>query len=143
MYVFYYNTWISNLRTLSILLIMDRSWINLRDRASSEYFDGVANFIKIATNRLYEEGRTRCPCSNCVHVNWNRLDVVECHLYKYGMYPTYRRWTFNRDNVGISPFLRCNSMFLGAMFSNLSERREENVNLRKKKLELEILLMMR
>ena len=42
---------------------MDRSWINLRDQASSEYYDGVVNFIEIATNYLDEEGRTRCLCS--------------------------------------------------------------------------------
>ena len=64
---------------------MDRSWINLRDQACSEYSDGVANFCTIATNHLDEEGRIRCSCSNYVNVNWNRLDVVECHLYKYGM----------------------------------------------------------
>ena len=50
-YGFNSNTWISNLGTLSVVLIMDRSWINLKDRASSEYFDGVANFIKIAINQ--------------------------------------------------------------------------------------------
>ncbi|KAE8648074.1 hypothetical protein Csa_018866 [Cucumis sativus] len=41
-----------------------------------------------------------------------------------------RRWTFHGDTIGISPFLRSNSRFLGATFSNLSERREDNVNLR-------------
>ena len=60
---------------------MYQSWINLRDRASNEYSDGVANFIEIATKYLDEEGRTRCPCSNCLNNNWNILDVVECHLY--------------------------------------------------------------
>ena len=38
---------------------MYQSWINLRDRASSEYFDGVANFIKIATNQLDKDGKRR------------------------------------------------------------------------------------
>ena len=129
-YGFNSNTWISNLGTLSVVLIMDRSWINLKDRASSEYFDGVANFIEIATNHLDEEERTRCPCSNCLNVNWNRLDVIERHLYKYGMSPTYKRWIFHGDTVDLSPFLRSNSRFLGATFSNVSECREENVNLR-------------
>ncbi|XP_008460612.1 uncharacterized protein LOC103499390 [Cucumis melo] len=109
---------------------MDRSWINLKDQASSEYFDGVANFIEIATNHLDEEEITRCPCSNFLNVNWNRLDVIERHLYKYGMSPTYKRWIFHGDTVDLSPFLRSNSRFLGATFSNVSECREENVNLR-------------
>ena len=124
------NIWISNLGTLNVIILsMDRSWINLRDRASNEYSDGVVNFIKIATNFLDEEGRTRCPCSNCGNMNWNRLDVVERHLYKYAMSPTYRRWTFHGDTVDLSPFLRSNSRFLGARFSNSNECREENVNL--------------
>ena len=126
-YEFNSNTWISNLGTLSVVLIMDRSWINLKDRASSEYFDGVANFIEIATNHLDEEERTRCPCSNCLNVNWNRLDVIERHLYKYSMSPTYKRWIFHGDTVDLSPFLRSNSRFLGATFFNVSECREENV----------------
>ena len=120
-YDFDSNTWISYLGTLSVVLIMD--W------TSSEYSDSVVNFIKIAINHLDEEGRTRCSCSNWVHNNWNRLDVVERHLYKYGMSLTYRRWTFHGDIVDIFPFLRSNSRFLGAIFPNWSEYREENLNL--------------
>ncbi|TYJ99784.1 uncharacterized protein E5676_scaffold896G00240 [Cucumis melo var. makuwa] len=46
------------------------------------------------------------------------------------MSPTYKRWIFHGDAVDLSPFLRSNSRFLGATFSNVSECREENVNLR-------------
>ncbi|XP_050940539.1 uncharacterized protein LOC127149371 [Cucumis melo] len=108
---------------------MDRSLINLR--ASSEYFDGVANFIEITTNYLDEEGKTRYPCSNCVNINWNILDVIECHFYKYSMFSTCSRWIFHRDTVDLSPFFKSNSRFLGVTFSNLSKFREENANLRK------------
>ena len=110
---------ISNLGTLNVIILsMDGSWINLRDWASNEYYDGVANFIKTTTNFLDKEGRTRCPCSNCGNINWNRLDKVECHLYKYGMFSTYRRWTFHGDTIDLSPFLSSNSRFLGTRFSN-------------------------
>ncbi|TYK11309.1 uncharacterized protein E5676_scaffold1827G00180 [Cucumis melo var. makuwa] len=46
------------------------------------------------------------------------------------MSPTYKRWIFHGDAVDLSPFLRSNSRFLGATFSNVSECREEKVNLR-------------
>ncbi|KAA0036187.1 uncharacterized protein E6C27_scaffold69G00560 [Cucumis melo var. makuwa] len=46
------------------------------------------------------------------------------------MSPTYKRWIFHGDTVDLSPFLRSNSRFLGATFSNVSECRKENVNLR-------------
>ncbi|KAA0067295.1 Transposon, En/Spm-like protein [Cucumis melo var. makuwa] len=46
------------------------------------------------------------------------------------MSPTYKRWIFHGDAVDLSSFLRSNSRFLGATFSNVSECREENVNLR-------------
>ena len=38
---------------------MYQSWINLRDRASSEYSNDVANFIEIATNQLDKDGKRR------------------------------------------------------------------------------------
>lgn len=63
-------------------------------------------------------------------INWNKLDDIECHLYKYGMSPTYSRWIFHGDVVDLSPFLRSYSRFLGATFSDLVESREDNGNLR-------------
>ncbi|XP_074350605.1 uncharacterized protein LOC141689954 isoform X8 [Apium graveolens] len=45
---------------------MDRSWINVPNKLSPEYADGIDEFIKVASKQKNSTGMVLCPCCRCV-----------------------------------------------------------------------------
>ncbi|KAL4348063.1 hypothetical protein GQ457_17G010780 [Hibiscus cannabinus] len=75
---------------------MDKTWINLRSRASEEYIRGVTNFLNFAFERT-EDGKIWCPCVNCVNTyRVSRRDAFD-HLICDGFLKGYVRWIFHGE----------------------------------------------
>ena len=60
---------------------MTRDLIKLKNRFSSDYIDGVAQFIEVAKCRVNDVGKTRCPCKYRQSSMTQTLDGVERHLF--------------------------------------------------------------
>ena len=86
---------------------MDKSWINLRNHLSDEYFNGARAFIEIAKNYPNEEGLIWCPCRKCCNGLWQRIGVVEAHIIDIGFNPIYKTWRYHGkpDDVVMMPFV--------------------------------------
>ncbi|KAK8519121.1 hypothetical protein V6N12_012348 [Hibiscus sabdariffa] len=75
---------------------MDKTWINLRSRASEEYIRGVTNFLNFSFERT-EDGKIWCPCVNCVNTyRVSRRDAFD-HLICDGFLKGYVRWIFHGE----------------------------------------------
>ncbi|KAJ4710237.1 Transposon protein, putative, CACTA, En/Spm sub-class [Melia azedarach] len=77
---------------------MDRSWMQLQDRLSQEYVDGINSFMKVAKKCADATNCIRCPCIRCLNVLIYPLDVVDHHLYQFGISPTYCTWVYHGEN---------------------------------------------
>ncbi|XP_038978295.1 uncharacterized protein LOC120108694 [Phoenix dactylifera] len=77
---------------------MDKSWIN-KLRSSTEYLDGVQNFIKFAFEKSNMNGKILCPCQKCV--NGSALDpkIVEEHLVWNGFLKGYTEWVLHGEFI--------------------------------------------
>ena len=68
----------------------DKSWINLRDRLSDEYWNGAMEFVKKARNFVNDRGLVRCPCKKCVNVLHQPIEVMEAHIIDHRFDPFYK-----------------------------------------------------
>nr|CAD1820413.1 unnamed protein product [Ananas comosus var. bracteatus] len=75
---------------------MDKSWIN-KPRNSKAYLDGVANFIRFATEKSSNRGKIVCPCRKCSNCSSHTPEVVEEHLVWKGFSLGYTDWVFHGE----------------------------------------------
>ena len=68
---------------------IDKSWINLRNRLSDEYFNGARAFIEIAKNYPNEEGLIRCLYHKCYNGLWQWIWIVKAHIIDIGFNLVY------------------------------------------------------
>ena len=81
--------------------ILDRSWMNLR-RSSSEFMNGVTDFLDWAFERGCKGEQILCPCAACKNRYWHFRKVVEDHLFKKGFVVGYERWIFHGERISTS-----------------------------------------
>lgn len=75
---------------------MDRSWIG-KSRNSSEYLNGVAEFLKVAIANAGSNKVIRCPCKHCCNLALLSPKEVAEHLLFKGMMLSYTIWTFHGE----------------------------------------------
>ncbi|XP_004295827.1 PREDICTED: uncharacterized protein LOC101302054 [Fragaria vesca subsp. vesca] len=71
---------------------MDKSWIDLANRHSSIYYDGIDKFLTFAYNNRDLGSRIYCPCKKCENRYMYVRLVVRQHLQDYGFWKKYRKW---------------------------------------------------
>ena len=76
---------------------INKSWNNLRNRLSDQYFNGAPAFINIAKNYANEEGLVWCPCRKCVNGLWQHIGIVEAHIIDHGFHLLYKKWRHHRE----------------------------------------------
>ena len=69
--------------------MMDKNWMWLSNRLSKEFRDGVKSFIKIAEKNLDQDGKTRCPCQDCLNTRSFNVKTIASHLILKGFYKSY------------------------------------------------------
>ena len=70
---------------------------------TSEYLQGVENFLDIAFERVGREGLIVCPCKKCVYGRWCHRGMIKDHLICDGL-PAYGiKWQVYRmdDDIQI------------------------------------------
>ena len=73
-------------------MTIDKSWITLPNRSSPEFLIGLRNFIEIAKNHVDGEGKTCCPCRDCVNMYRKIVTTVYAHIHDCGFLQSYRIW---------------------------------------------------
>ncbi|KAF5459572.1 hypothetical protein F2P56_019511 [Juglans regia] len=77
---------------------MDKSWMNSKDRLrSTEYAEGVKEFLTQARNHAVGSDHIRCPCRICSNNIWLPISEVETHLFLTGINPNYTEWIFHGE----------------------------------------------
>ncbi|XP_074373620.1 uncharacterized protein LOC141713968 [Apium graveolens] len=76
---------------------MDRSWINIPDKLSTEYTNGIKDFISVAKQSLDAKGMVVCPCTRCVNKELQNLKMIKLHLLTNGFLSTYKRWYYHGE----------------------------------------------
>ncbi|XP_042946147.1 uncharacterized protein LOC122279527 [Carya illinoinensis] len=77
---------------------MDKSWMQLTDRLlSTQYAEGVQQFISQARNHAVGTNCARCPCRDCYNNIFLPIEEVETHLFINGINPNYHRWIFHGE----------------------------------------------
>ncbi|KAL4021061.1 hypothetical protein IC575_019850 [Cucumis melo] len=85
---------------------MNRDWIKLKHRFSSDYIHGVAQFMEVAKCHVNDVGKTRCPCKYCQNSMTQTLDGVERHLFTYGISSVYNKWVYHGEATNLARFER-------------------------------------
>ena len=77
----------------------DKEWMKLKNRSTSQYLQGVDEFLEFAFNvgfpneNIELERRTiRCPCNNCLNVHFKTRRDVRFDLLKNGILQSYTIW---------------------------------------------------
>lgn len=78
---------------------MDKSWMAIKDRWSSEYREGVESFLEFAMANLEQQDEIRCPCIDCLNSKSLRIQEVRIHLIRRGIDSTYKTWVHHGELV--------------------------------------------
>ncbi|XP_040994596.1 uncharacterized protein LOC121241037 [Juglans microcarpa x Juglans regia] len=72
---------------------MDKAWMHIEDRLySTEYDEGVRQFLAMVQAHASTADQIRCPCRRCRNRAFYSIRIVEDHLFLRGIDPTYTEW---------------------------------------------------
>ncbi|KAJ8617340.1 hypothetical protein MRB53_013526 [Persea americana] len=69
---------------------MDKSWIDLPNRMSREYMDGINHFMEFTNG--FDNEFISCPCRKCANRYYYRREFVREHLILNGFLKEYKNW---------------------------------------------------
>jgi len=78
---------------------MDKSWMKETTRSSELYRKGVEEFLRMARRCVDAYNMVRCPCRDCTNRYYKHIEMVELHLFLYGIDQTYTRWLFHGEDL--------------------------------------------
>ncbi|CAL5434132.1 unnamed protein product [Camellia sinensis] len=79
------------------------SWMQLHNRRSPQYIDGVREFILFARDHMKPEtDKIWCPCYRCNNHIQKTIEEVEIHLYAYGVVTSYTRWVYHGEGFELN-----------------------------------------
>nr|KAJ0207053.1 hypothetical protein LSAT_V11C500252530 [Lactuca sativa] len=73
-------------------MTIDKSCITLQNRRCPEFIKGLNSFIEIAKNHVDDEGKTCCPCIDCVNMFRHIVTTVYAHIHDRGFEDSYLIW---------------------------------------------------
>ena len=77
---------------------MDKSWIELADRLSVAYTDGVEKFLEFAYAKKQFDSPIYCPCKKCVNRYQFTREIVKEHIVVNGFLRKYKNWTYHGES---------------------------------------------
>lgn len=69
---------------------MDKSWIDLPNRMSSEYMEGINQFMEFTNG--FDSEFISCPCRKCTNRYYYKREYVRQHLILNGFLNRYKKW---------------------------------------------------
>ncbi|CAL5346170.1 unnamed protein product [Camellia sinensis] len=106
---------------------MDKSWMLLKNRMSSQYRDGVKAFVQFAMSNVGPNGKIRCPCMDCLNCEQHTSKIVEYHLVVKGMSPSYKTWVHHGESVPMNESHALNDDDHND-FGSVGDRMEEDID---------------
>ncbi|XP_050233259.1 uncharacterized protein LOC126681754 [Mercurialis annua] len=76
---------------------MDKSWMKHKNKFSSEYIQGVRNFLDVAKVQADCNGRIRCPCKRCNNCYFKSVTNVRRDLFQNGILEDYTTWVHHGE----------------------------------------------
>jgi len=79
---------------------MDKSWIDLRNRTSDVYIEGVDMFLDFAYQNNPSDSETRiyCPCKKCTNRYLLERNIAREHIIINGFLQKYKTWNFHGES---------------------------------------------
>ena len=82
---------------------MDRSWMYLAPRSSQTFINGVQTFLDFAFERAcVNGGKIKCPCTNCLNMQYQIRQTVLDHLICSGFRPDYLTWVYHGEGTTVA-----------------------------------------
>ncbi|KAL7193605.1 hypothetical protein ACSBR2_025249 [Camellia fascicularis] len=81
---------------------MDKSWMSIRNRLSSEYREGVKSFLQFAMTNVGVDNRIWCLCMDCLNFEHHTFKDVEYHLIRKGISLSYKTWVHHGETVSVN-----------------------------------------
>ncbi|CAH1418043.1 unnamed protein product [Lactuca virosa] len=70
---------------------------------SSNFVNGVLNFLKFAFERTsVNGGMIKCPCTNCINMEYQNRQIVLDHLICSGFCPNYLKWVYHGEDTTVA-----------------------------------------
>ncbi|KAG5528907.1 hypothetical protein RHGRI_029536 [Rhododendron griersonianum] len=85
------------LQVLVRIVLMDKSWIHIKNRLDPAYVQGVESFIEFAYANKLPEAKIYCPCKKCVNLKFETRTGVKEHIIINGFDTKYTRWTYHEE----------------------------------------------
>ena len=76
---------------------MDKSWIELVDRFSVAYMDGVEKFLEFAYANKQFDSVIYCPCKKYINRYQHAREIVKEHIVINGFLRKYKNWTYHGE----------------------------------------------
>ncbi|KAL7173009.1 hypothetical protein ACSBR2_032472 [Camellia fascicularis] len=81
---------------------MDKSWMSIRNRLSSEYREDVKSFLQFAMTNVGLDNRIHCSCMDCLNLERHTIKDVEYHFIQKGMSYSYKTWVHHGETVPVT-----------------------------------------
>ena len=78
-------------------MLMDKSWITIKNRKLVAYMNGVKDFVEHIVNFVDSSRKVRCLCNKRVNMTFERIRIVQVHLLKNGFHQFYTGWIFHGE----------------------------------------------
>ena len=76
---------------------MDKSWIDLRERTSPTYIEGVNKFLDFAYVNQTDDAKIYCPCKKCKNHFLEDRHVVKQYIITKDFLTIYKIWTYRGE----------------------------------------------
>ncbi|VVA40571.1 PREDICTED: transposon [Prunus dulcis] len=80
---------------------MDKSWIDLTDRSSNQYLNGLESFLDFAFDNSLGDTRIYCPCKKCYNRYFVTREVARAHIIVDGFWSKYKNWTHGQRHQSL------------------------------------------
>ena len=84
-------------------MILNKAWVEVKDRSSIDYVNGVDEFLNFSLSKVREDDRDsttiRCPCNCCRNIFLKTKCDVRLDLLKSGMYEKYTFWELHGEEL--------------------------------------------
>eukprot|EP00268_Persea_americana_P019667 TRINITY_DN2010_c0_g2_i4.p1 TRINITY_DN2010_c0_g2~~TRINITY_DN2010_c0_g2_i4.p1 ORF type:complete len:465 (-),score=57.82 TRINITY_DN2010_c0_g2_i4:857-2251(-) len=77
---------------------MDKSWMH-KSRSSSEYLNGVIEFLNFAFDHATNDDKIPCPCIKCCNKYYKNREDVHGDLLWNGIMQIYINWTSHGEDI--------------------------------------------
>ena len=79
-------------------MMIDKSWTTIRRRgSSSEFWNGLQNFLQMAKPFVNDRGFIKFPCNRCLNNGSHQLQDLESHIFRNGFMFDYNQWIYHGE----------------------------------------------